>query len=394
MQILLGITGGIAAYKMVDVSSTLRQRGCDVRVAMTPSAQAFVQPTTFAAVSGAGVLTEMFGDARTDDLKAHYPHLYPAMGADAFVLAPATANTIAKIATGIADNVVTCSAISLPKSARRFFCPAMNARMWEQDVVQENAALLRERGWQQLGPDNGHLACGVLGAGRMVDPASIVEAVLATEDRVLAGKRVLILSGPTREPIDAVRYITNHSSGLMGKLLAEQAVAAGATVDFVTGPVTTENLPSGPGIQRHPVGTAAEMLAAGQAHFADADIAIFVAAVADFTISDADTAIKMARGAGVQLSLTPTVDIAATLSAQKRPDQCCVGFSLEATADVERATAKRARKQLDGMVLNTVEAMNAEDGTFTWIGQSTSDWGPLSKRERAGKILQQVAALV
>lgn len=390
MNVLLGISGGIAAYKIVDVASKLRQGGHDVRVAMTSAATKFVGPVTFSAVSGRGVLSEMFPDSRDATLEGQYPHLYPAMESDLFVLAPATANSIGQLANGLADNVVTCAAIAVPPHARRIFCPAMNARMWEQDVVQENAARLRARGWEQLGPAEGHLACGVVGSGRMVEASTILDAILSEPSQHLTGKRVLILSGPTREPIDAVRFLSNHSSGLMGQEIALAAARAGACVDFVSGPVPETSLPTHPQITLHRVQSAADMLAAGQAHFSMADIAIFVAAVADFTITGAATGRKLERSEGLSLALEPTADIAATLSAKKRPGQTCIGFSLEATPDINRATAKRDRKHLDAIVLNTVEAMNASSGTYTWIGQTREEWGALKKRACARAIINQL----
>ena len=395
---LLGVGGGVAAYKAVAVASRLRQEGFRTYVAITRAGAEFVAPLTFSAVTGNRTQADMFrgpGDGSAEEI---YPHLYPATNADLFCVLPATADLLAKLATGIGDDMVSVSALAVPAACRCYFCPAMNVNMWAKSVVQANAATLVARGWRQIGPAAGHLACGHQGAGRMAEPDEIIGVLLgdAARSAALAGRRVLVLSGPTVEPLDPVRFLSNRSSGKMGRALALAAARAGATVDFVTGPVEASNLPLHPRVTIAPVGTAAEMLAAAQARFAAADAAIFVAAVADFTVA-ATAARKLERRAGVTLTLVPTPDIAGTLAAQRRAGQVCVGFALETHEGPAHARAKLKRKQLDGIVLNGTDSFGAGEGHFTWFGAATpagEAWGRLAKGDCAERVIAQLAALL
>jgi phosphopantothenoylcysteine decarboxylase/phosphopantothenate--cysteine ligase len=389
--ILIGVCGGIAAYKVASVTSALKKSDCNVHVAMTTAAQEFVRPLTFSALSGHPVLTEAF--PQTASGRESYPHLYPATEADAFILAPATANSIAKIANGIGDELVSTCALSLPANCHRYFCPAMNSEMWNQPSVRANVARLLELGWIQLGPAAGLLACGVVGPGRMLEPETITERVLADlrTPQLLANKRLLILSGPTREHLDPVRFISNHSSGRMGRELALAAVAAGAKVDFVTGPVSPEFLPRSRQITVHPVISADEMLAAAQA--SDAHIAIFAAAVADFKPATCHGGKLPKSSDPGQLPLAPTPDIAATI-ANSADAPLCIGFALETEDGPSKARAKVARKNLAAILLNGADAMGADSGDYTWITPATSDaWGRLSKSEAARRLIAHAAVL-
>lgn len=394
LNVLLGIGGGISAYKSVQVASALYQAGHRTYVAMTRSAQQFVTPLSFAGVIRRRVVTDMFAPPSSDDREDIYPHLYPATKADVFMLVPATANLIGKVAHGIGDDIVTTAALSLPRHCRRYICPAMNVEMWAQPVVRDNMARLIDYGWNQIGPAEGHLACGTTGAGRMTEPADIVahlQADLAAADS-LAGKRLLILSGPTVEHLDPVRFMSNHSSGKMGAALAQAALAAGASVDFVTGPVPPANLPSGAKLTLHQITSAEEMLAAGKKHFSAADGAIFVAAVADYqAVRCADQKLPKEHGR-FSIELEPTPDIAATLAAEKRPGQVCLGFALETEDGPAKASDKLARKHLDGIVLNDTSSFGATDGTFHFITADGADeWGRLPKRDCAERIIRHLA---
>jgi phosphopantothenoylcysteine decarboxylase/phosphopantothenate--cysteine ligase len=391
--VLLGIGGGVAAYKGVALASELRRRGCTVHVAMTAAATRFVGPLSFAAVTGNPVLTELL-PAVPGAGKAAFPHLFPATEADVCVVAPATADLIAKLAVGLAGDVVTAGALSLPARCQRIVCPTMNVEMWAQPSVQANVATLEERGWQRLGPAVGSQACGAEGAGRMVEPDAIADAVSGAISAAgqLAGRRVLVLSGPTREPLDDVRFISNHSSGRMGRELALAAARAGATVDFVTGPVA--DLPTHPRISITPVTTAADMLAAAAAAFPQADAAVFAAAVADYRPANRADG-KPAKTAGaVSLDLAVNPDIAATLGAGKRPGQLTVGFALEADDGERKAREKLDRKQLDAIVLNAPAAMGADVAAFSWItsGAAAADWGSLSKSCCAERVVGELAS--
>lgn len=400
--VLVGVCGGIAAYKVVDVVSRLRKAGLDVRVAMTPAAQQFVTPLTFAALSGHAVLSELFPATGAQTREEAYPHLYPATGADVFLVAPATADMIAKLAQGLADDVVSTSALSLSASCLRVFCPAMNVEMWNQPVVQANVARLEGAGWLRVGPEAGELACGMEGQGRLSEPAAIEDFVrrsLAARER-LAGRRVLIISGPTREHLDPVRFIGNPSSGKMGKALAEEALAEGAEVDFVTGPVADAHLPRGARLHIHSAVSAEDLLKAAQALYAGADVVVYAAAVADYRPVEYHDQKLPKRAGELTIRLEATPDVAATLNAAKRRGQVTIGFALQTEDGVRQARAKLEKKRLDGIVLNALDALGGEDGTYTFLASGnghageTAEWGHLSKRECARRILGEAAGLL
>lgn len=395
--ILLGICGGVAAYKAVEVASGLRKLGHDVRVAMTEAAQRFVVPRTFALASGNPVLDNLFPpeDATGD---AAFPHLYPATRADLFIVLPATANTLGKIAQARGDDVVSTSALSLPPPCIRIFCPAMNVEMWQQESVRESVRVLEQRGWLRIGPDSGELACGMTGEGRMSEPEEILErlkALLATAN-TLSGKRVMILSGPTREHLDPVRFISNPSSGKMGRALAHAAAAAGAAVTFISGPVAEGQLPRGSAIAIHPVISAEEMLAEARRCCDQADIAIYAAAVADYRPAKYHEQKLPKESAALSLALEPTPDIAATLNATKRAGQVAIGFALQTHDGVAKAVEKLERKQFDAIVLNALDSLGGDRGSYTWIERkkAPADWGALTKDACAQRILARAAELL
>lgn len=397
--VLAGICGGIAAYKCADVVSRLVRLGHEVHVSMTPAAARFVTPTTFAALTRRRVHTEMFPDPSAttgDDL---FPHLYPAARADLFLLMPATADLIAKVARGLADDVVSAAALALPPETARLFCPAMNPAMWRSPVVQANVRALEDAGWVRAGPAEGEMACGTTGLGRMIEPPDIVEAAtrLLARRQELAGRTVLILSGPTREPWDPVRYLGNASSGRMGQALAREALARGAAVEFVTGPVDEARLPAGARLRLHRVTRAADMLEAGRALAPAADVLIYAAAVSDFAPADYAPQKRPKSDLPAVLALKPTPDIAAELSRVRRPGQIAIGFALESENGEASARAKLQRKGLDAIVLNGVESMGADEAAFHWVPAGDAPamaWGRLSKTACAGRILDEVAARI
>ncbi len=397
--VLLGIGGGIAAYKSIQVASSMFQTGFDVHVAMSPSSREFVTALSFSAVINRQVLSSIFPESRTDDREDIYPHLFPANHADIFVLLPATANMIAKIAHGFGSEIVSTCALSLPENCKRYYCPAMNAEMWQQKTVQKNLELLDESGWHRIGPEHGYLACGVTGEGRMSEPESIVNIISDTDQpESLTGKRVLILSGPTLEHIDPVRYISNGSSGKMGKELALAAVSSGAEVDFISGPVSTENLPVGKRINVKNILSAKEMLYEAENCFPKADIAIFVAAVSDYMPIETNSAKLPKCKEEFALKLESTPDIAASLGTQKSDKQICLGFALETDPDaVDRAQAKLQSKNLDAIILNGIKSFGGEKGHFIFISDrkdTIEEWGVIHKKQCARQIIDKLGGLV
>jgi phosphopantothenoylcysteine decarboxylase / phosphopantothenate---cysteine ligase len=394
--ILLGIGGGVAAYKAVEVASRLTRENLDVQVQMTEAATKFITPLTFSAVTKHAVYTAMFPDAVLQTKEAIFPHLYPATEADIFAVMPATADLMAKFRAGLGGDLVTSSALALSSSCVRFFCPAMNVNMWEQSIVQENCTYLEKAGWIRLGPKSGLQACGAVGMGRMAEPEEIVAAILAAlkKKQTFSCKRILILSGPTHEFLDPVRYIGNASSGRMGKALAEAALNLGAAVDFITGPVPEANLPSGTGLAVVHVTSAKEMLEKAKNLSKYSDGLLFVAAVADYTLREASK-IKLPKQKKITLTLETTPDIAAAICKNKKPGQIAFGFALETHDNFTRARKKMKEKNLDAIVLNGIDSFGAEKGHFQFLQkQSTKweDWGPLHKKDCAVRLMEKMSS--
>ena len=338
MRVVLGVTGGIAAYKSAELTRRLKDRGADVQVVMTAGAQQFVAPLTFQALSGRPVRTDLWDAAA----EAAMGHIELARWPQRIVIAPATADFIARIAHGLADDLL--STLCLATDVPIVVVPAMNRQMWANAATQANVAALRQRGLTILGPADGSQACGEIGAGRMVEPQEIVEAVFATP-RVeaagpLRGRKVVVTAGPTRERIDPVRFITNRSSGKMGYAVAEAARDAGASVVIVSGPV---NVPTPPGVRRVDVETAEQMMNAVQAEIADTDIFIAAAAVSDYRMREvAEHKIKK-TSEELTLQLARTPDILATVAAGS-PRPFVVGFAAE-TQERRAQCAAQARGQ-------------------------------------------------
>ena len=395
-RVLLVIGGGIAAYKSLDLIRRLRERGAAVRCVLTKGAQSFVTPLAAGALSGERAHTDLFD--REDE--ADIGHIKLARQADAVVVAPATANLMARMAGGHADDLA--ATVLLATTLPILIAPAMNVRMWLHPATQRNLALLRQDGVSVVGPNVGAMAEAETGPGRMAEPQEIVAALLAMLERrtapgALAGRHVLVTSGPTHEPIDPVRYIANRSSGKQGHAIAAAAAQAGARVTLVSGPVT---LPDPPGVAVVRVETARAMLAAVEAAL-PADIAVFAAAVADWRpAAEAGEKIKKGPGGPPGLALTENPDILATIAqrAAGRPP-LVVGFAAETQAVVDNARAKIARKGCDLIVANDVSAatgvMGGDRNTVLLVGRdgSVETWPTLDKDEVARRLVARLAAL-
>jgi phosphopantothenoylcysteine decarboxylase / phosphopantothenate---cysteine ligase len=398
-SILLIVGGGIAAYKSLELVRRLKERGASVRAILTRGGAEFVTPLSLSVLTEAKVFTDLF------DLKdeAEIGHIRLSREADLIVVAPATADLLAKMAHGLADDLAT--AVLLAADKQVLAAPAMNVRMWQHPATQRNLATLKADGIELVGPDEGEMACGEYGPGRMAEPQAIletIESLLADQQAMgrgmpakplgspLRGRRVLVTSGPTQEPIDPVRYIANRSSGKQGHALARAAAALGAEVTLVSGPVA---LPDPPGVTVVKVETAHEMLAATLAAL-PADIAICAAAVADWRAADeSPQKLKKQNQAEAELKLALNPDILATISkpGPKRP-ALVIGFAAETENLIDNATAKRRSKGADWIVANDVwPGTGAMGGDRTQIhlitGAGVEDWPPLSKDETAARIL-------
>ncbi|HET8825944.1 MAG TPA: bifunctional phosphopantothenoylcysteine decarboxylase/phosphopantothenate--cysteine ligase CoaBC, partial [Terriglobales bacterium] len=351
MKVALGVCGGIAAYKAAEIVRLLQDRGIRIQVIMTDSAQEFVRPLTFAALSGEKVITGMFSrKAGTEpNIDSAIEHIAVAQSIDALVVAPATADVVAKFAQGIANDFLTT--LYLATTAPVVVAPAMNVNMWEHPATQENLATLRKRGVKIVEPGSGYLACGMTGPGRLAENEAIVAATLEAlgSSQDLAGETVLITAGPTREKIDPVRYLSNRSSGRMGYALAEAALRRGARVLLVTGPTSLKAPSAAEVIQ---IQSAAEMTEAVLRLLPEATIVVKAAAVADYTVSNPPDQ-KVKRAGPLKLELSPTTDILAEIARQKK-GQIVIGFAAETENVVENARKKLASKSLDAIVVNDV----------------------------------------
>ncbi|MGH9412733.1 MAG: bifunctional phosphopantothenoylcysteine decarboxylase/phosphopantothenate--cysteine ligase CoaBC [Terriglobales bacterium] len=390
MRVLLGISGGIAAYKAAELVRLFRRHCDEVQVVMTRASRRFISPVTLAALSAQPVLTDLFGRN-----PSAIEHVAAAQAADIVVVAPATAHTLARIAHGLADDYLTTLLLATP--APVLLAPAMNVQMWRNPATQANVAMLRSRGVEIVAPDAGELACGMVGEGRMAEPEAIFAAcVNRLRPQDLAGESVLITAGPTREALDPVRYLSNRSSGRMGYALAEAACQRGARVKLVSGPVA---LTAPQGVECMHVVTAVEMAAATEAAFDDCTIAILAAAVADYRPAEAHSQKIKKSEAPLQLTLVRNPDILAALGARKR-GQILVGFAAETNISkaLELARAKRTAKNADLVVLNDVSRSGigfaSEENAVTLISASSDCELPrASKRAIADAILDAVLEL-
>lgn len=394
-KILLGVCGGIAAYKAAELVRALQKQNMDVRVVMTKAAEEFVRPLTFASLTSHKVFTDLW-DSKVEAEEAGFSieHITQAQWADLLLIAPATAHTMAKFAQGLADDFL--SATYLATTAPVVFAPAMNVNMWNHPATQANLLTLRQRGHRIVEPDSGYLACGMTGSGRFPEIEAIVETVLSQlqGQRDLAAETVLITAGGTREPIDPVRFLGNRSSGKMGYALAAAAQRRGARVILVTAP-TALAPPEGCEVVR--VTTAAEMQAAVLAYLPKATAVIKAAAVADFRMKAA-AATKLERKGSLTLELEPTEDIVRSVVEARRPGTLVIAFAAEMGRNLERAREKLLRKGADAIVVNDVAVeglgFDSDRNAATLLTRVQSiDLPESSKRELAERILDEMLRL-
>ncbi len=396
MNAILGVGGGIAAYKSAELARALMERGVRVQAVLTPAAERFITPLTFAALTGRKVITDLFASGSSEEtLSSAIEHIAVAQENDVMVIAPATADLMARLAHGLANDFLTTCYLAF--TGRVVLAPAMNTNMWLHPATQENLAILRQRGHLIVEPEEGMLACGMTGPGRLAEPERIADVVaaLGVHRDDLDGETVLITAGPTQEPLDPVRFISNRSSGKMGYSLAQAAVDRGARVVLVSGPV---QLPEPHGVQVIHVKTAVEMRGAVLQHLTEATIIVKSAAVADYHVSHIPqhklkkTAMKMS------LELEPTPDILAELG-QKKGDRLLIGFAAETEKLIESARQKLESKNCDMVVANLVnqDATGFEsDENEVVLVLRTGETIPIAralKREIADRIFDQVLKL-
>jgi phosphopantothenoylcysteine decarboxylase/phosphopantothenate--cysteine ligase len=389
-HIVLGISGGIAAYKSAHLLRLLVKQGAEVQVVITPNGKEFITPVTLSALSGKPVVSEFF----TANSGEWHSHVDLGIWADLMVIAPATASTIGKMANGVADNMLVTTYLSAKEHV--MVAPAMDLDMWAHPSTQRNIATLEADGVEIIYPASGELASHLVGKGRMEEPENIVERIREYFGRAgsLSGKKVAITAGPTYERIDPVRFIGNYSSGKMGFALAEECAARGAEVALIAGPVALDV--KSPRIRRIDVESAVEMRDAALREFADADIGIFSAAVADYRPeTTAGSKIKREKRDNMTLELVKNPDIAAECGAAKRPGQFFVGFALETDNELSNSRSKLERKHLDMIVLNSLRDKGAgfrtDTNKVTIVTREAEKSYPLkSKREVAADIIDAI----
>jgi phosphopantothenoylcysteine decarboxylase/phosphopantothenate--cysteine ligase len=397
MRIGLGVCGGIAAYKAAELVRVFQQDALEVEVVMTAGAQQFVRPLTFAALSGNKVITGMWsgeGEDASPNLDAAIEHIAVAQRITALVVAPATADMLAKFANGIADDFL--STLYLATKAPVIVAPAMNVNMWEHAATQHNLSMLRARGVHVVEPGEGYLACGMTGSGRMAEPAAIAQAVrdVLLQPRDMEGETVLVTAGGTREPLDPVRFIGNRSSGKMGFAIAENAARRGARVILIT---ASSGLATPAGCERVDVVTSSEMREAVLQRLNEATIVVKAAAVSDFRPAKPSPE-KLKRSGAMHLDLQPTEDILAEVCKRKRPGTFVLGFAAETENAIENARVKMLRKGVDAIVVNDVSqsgiGFDSENNAATLLAAEESFVFPLmSKRQLAAKLLDHVVRL-
>jgi len=387
-SVALGVGGGIAAYKAAELARLLAERGLRVQVVMTKAAQEFVRPLTFGALTGRKAITDLFSGEATE-------HISVAQESELLVVAPATADLLAKFAHGLADDFLTTMYLAFTGPV--VLAPSMNSHMWNHAATQQNLEALRGRGHRIVGPEEGPLACGMVGPGRLAAPERIAEVVVAALERRrdLEGETVLVTAGPTQEPLDAVRFISNRSSGKMGYALAEAAAARGAKVILVSGPVSLA-APAGVTIMR--VQTAEEMRAAVLHHLEQASIIVKAAAVADYHVSQAPQQKIKKTAARLSLELEPTPDILAEVG-RKKGNRLLVGFAAETEDLVAECRRKLVAKNCDMMAGNRVDrqgvGFGSEENELTLVLRTgeTVELGRARKRELADRILDEALKL-
>jgi phosphopantothenoylcysteine decarboxylase/phosphopantothenate--cysteine ligase len=396
MRITLGVTGGVAAYKAAELVRRLQQEGFSVEVVMTRAACEFITPLTFAALTGKKVISGLFAESGGEaNLESAIEHIAVAQRTDLLLVAPATADIIAKFSRGISDDFL--STLYLATTAPVVVAPAMNVNMWNHPATQENLERLRGRGVHVVNPDEGYLACGMTGAGRLAGQDAIVDAVreLLQVRRDLEGQTIVLTAGPTQEDLDPVRFLTNRSSGRMGYAVAEAAALRGAKVILISGPTALE---TPVGVTRVDVRTAAEMLRAVEDHFAQATIAVFAAAVADYRPADIASQKIKKTASEITLRLEPNPDILAAV-ARKKENRVIIGFAAETGKVAENARKKLVEKNADLIVANDVTAEGAgfdvDTNIVTLFARDGRDLplAKMTKREVADRILDEVLRL-
>ena len=396
MKVTVGVCGGVAAYKSAEMVRALQTQAFDVQVVMTGAAQRFVQPLTFAALTGKKVLTSLWDEPETPtaELSSAIEHIDAAITTDALVVAPATANTLAKFAHGIADDFL--STMYLATTAPVIVAPAMNVNMWQHPATQANISTLEARGVTIVAPGSGYLACGMTGAGRMADNEAIVAEVLnhLRNSHDLSGETVLVTAGGTREALDPVRFLGNRSSGKMGYALADAARRRGARVILVSAP-TALRVPAG--CEHVPVITTSEMRAAVMKHLPEASLIVKAAAVADYRPRVQEEQ-KMKRSGPLTVEFEPTEDILAEVAAKKRTGALVIGFAAETENAIDHGREKLLRKGADAIVMNDVSRVgigfDSDRNAVTFLTRTTAiDLPEMSKHDLAHRILDEVITL-
>ena len=356
--VVLGVTGGIAAYKIASLASMLVKQHADVQVIMTENATNFITPTTFETLTGNKCLVDTFDR----NFQFQVEHVALAKRADIFMIAPATANVIAKVAHGLADDMLTTTFLACKKP--KYIVPAMNTQMYENPITQDNLDICRRYGMHVVEPASGYLACGDTGAGKMPEPELLMEYIMQelAFEKDMAGKKVLVTAGPTREAIDPVRYISNHSTGKMGYAIAQAAARRGAEVTLVSGPV---NLKAPLGVKLVPVTSAGEMFQAVTEASSSQDVIIKAAAVADYRPKYVGTEKTKKKDGDMNLEMERTDDILAWLGNHRQPGQVLCGFSMETENMLENSQAKLEKKHVDMIVANNLKTAGAGFGTDT-----------------------------
>lgn len=386
--VVLGVTGGIAAYKIASLASMLKKQHADVEVIMTENATNFITPTTFETLTGNKCLVDIFDR----NFKFQVEHVALAQRADVFMIAPATANVIAKIAHGIADDMLTTTFLACKKP--KLVVPAMNTAMYENPVTQDNLETCRRYGMKVIDPAEGYLACGDTGAGKMPEPTVLFDYIMQEIacEKDLAGKKILVTAGPTREAVDPVRFITNHSTGKMGYAIAEAAVRRGAEVTLVSGPV---NLAVPLGVTLVPIMSAKDMFVAVTAVSGSQDVIIKAAAVADYRPAHVGTEKTKKKDGDMNIELERTDDILAWLGAHRQPVQVLCGFSMETQNMLANSRVKLDKKNIDMIVANNLKVEGAGFGTDTNIvtmitRDGEEELAMMSKSEVAHQLLNRL----
>lgn len=382
--VVLGVTGGIAAYKMPNLASALVKLGCNVQVLMTQNATQFITAVTFETLTGNKALVDTFDR----NFSFQVEHIAVADQADLVMIAPATANVIAKLAHGLADDMLTTTVLAC--NCPKIVVPAMNTKMYENPVTQDNLNTLRRYGWEMVEPASGYLACGAVGKGKLPEPEVLLQVILhdLAHEKDMMGKKVLVTAGPTQEALDPVRYLTNHSSGKMGYAIAQAAARRGAQVTLVSGPVALKRLPY---VETVDVVSAQEMFEAVAVRAAEQDILIKAAAVADYRpMMVAEDKMKKSDDA-LSIPLERTQDILGWLGQHRRPGQFLCGFSMETQNMVENSRKKLEKKQVDMIAANNLKVEGAGFGVdtnlLTLITKDGLDELPLVTKEEAADLL-------